>query len=249
MTGINVDGRAVTVSGGGIDVGAVDTIPNSVIYQYVAENFASPWPDEQGAADMTVNGLSASTFSNGEDSVAGDGVDDEGFADGPQNIPSNETFGVAFTTAFDGTDVTHWMGVRDGTSTFQIRETDFSPGDLGHIFFGVKDDAGTREEVYTDSRYDDGNVHLVVWNKTGNNVSDFDIYIDDMTTPVSTSVEESTGFDHTAYSINRDAAFWAFNDDGNIRNYKPHDIGLFEFNTSPYSEQERKGIKTRRPEV
>jgi len=230
----------------------VATAPSSVTHQYRAEDFASPWPDNVGSADMSVSGLSASTFGSGDDSVTSDGTDDVGTANGPEDLPSNQSFGLAFTfSSTDETDNTLWLGCRDssGTPAFQIGDFDADDNSNGELYATFVDDNGNSLKVETNSSYTDGNVHLVVINKSGNNAADIDIYVDDMSTPVATTTRDDKAFDHSNYNIAADMEFHARNDDGTTDNHKALDSGLFEFNSDTYSQSERNNLKNRRPEV
>jgi len=175
-----------------VTVGSTATTPASVIHQYRAENFASPWPDDVGSADMSITNLSSSTFGNGEDSVASDGVE---------------------------------------------------------LYLLLSDDNDNTLAVETDNSYTDGNVHLVVINKTGNSAGDINIYVDDMSSTVSTTVRTNQAFDHTNYSPSTDFGFHARRGGGTTDQYKALDSGIFEFNTDTYSQSERDDLKKRRPEV
>jgi hypothetical protein len=200
---------------------------------------------------MSVNGMVSDTFSNGEDSVFGDGADDYGQATGPETLPQNETFGVAFTfESTDKTDLSTWFGFGLGPSTqFTVEDNDGFTGANGLIAFRLEDDNGNDLTVQTDSDYVDGNPHLVVINKGGNAGSNVDIYVDDMTTPTSSTVQEDDGFDHTSFTQTNDMMFYAVNDAGSPTNHKEMDAGIFEFNTEQYTESERTDLKNRRPEV
>lgn len=254
ITGATIDGQDVseiTVDGDVVFTSAPG--PDSVAYLYRAEDFASPWPDTVGSADMTVNGLVSSTFSNGEDSVFGDGDDgDYGTASGPEQIPTNESFGVAFSTEYIALDRTTWFGTQtiDSSPIFEVTDIDFISGLIGRIVFRLADDNGNEISVHTNNTFDDGNAHLVVINKTGNTASDIDIYVDDMSAPVQTGVASDAAFDHTAYTPPADMAFWALNNQGSISGRKKlQHAGFYEFNTQPYNESERNNLLSRRPEV
>ena len=226
----------------------IDAIPDSVEYQYVAENFASPWPDEVGDADMSVNGLGSSTFSNGENSVNGDGSSDDGTADGPQTLSENQSFGIGITAEYSSVSsgdaiiaVSHGF---DPVLTVRIDSSD------GEIRFRVSDDNGNRLRIITDNGFADGNPHLIVLNKTGDSASDMDIYVDNMETAESVTVDDDDNFDHTNVTMTADMGFWNRNDGGTLQSDNiAMDAGIFEFKTTAYSEDERKNLKSRRPEV
>ena len=234
----------------GITDGQRYDIPDSVDYQVRVEDFDDPWPFNIGEIDMSVSGLSASTFDNDEDSVAGDGTDDYGQADGPQNLPENESFGVAFT--FEASSLEsgefYWGSVGTGNEYFRC-DTAERQSNPGNIEIEIRDGGGDLLAVQTDNTYDDGNPHLVVINKTGDSASDIDFYIDDMDNPVATSTTHDQNFDHADYNMDVATAFYAEDNSGSIGSHIEMDAGIFEFNSEPYSESDRTDILIRRPEV
>ena len=229
-----------------VDGEEISAIPDSVEYQIVAQDFADPWPFAIGNLSMSVNGLSESTFSNNVASVFGDGIDDYGAADGPQDMWEYETLGVAFTIEYsnlDQFDRVLGSGI-GGESRVSIRG-----GDSGAINHRIIDDNDNRIEVETSSTFDDGNAHLFVINKLGDNADDLVFYVDDMENEESLSIETDSGFNHENYSNPFELFFWAFNSSGDPGNYGEFDAGIFEFNSEPYTESERDGLLSRRPEV
>jgi len=222
-------------------------IPDSVVYQYPFSTFTpSTWTDNVGSADMTVNGMSASTFSNGEDSVFGDGTDDYGLAPGPELIPQNETFGVAMTCQFSGQSTTEfWFGVEDGNATgrFQLRSGS------GEFQLILSDDAGDTLFVETNSAYDDGTPKAVIINKTGSSAADINFYVDDMSAAVSKTINTDQAFTPGAYTPAFDLGFWCRNDNGSQDLFIEGHAGIFEFNSAPYTQTEREKFVGRRPEV
>jgi hypothetical protein len=226
----------------------VGTIPDSVVYQWRAEEFASPWPANVGGVDMTVNGLTSTTFGNGSDAVNGDGTDDRGDAAGPESLLQQETFGLAFTIRFGSlTEFSGLFGVTEGDA----RITHFTglSGQLGDIQPSYKDNNGNELSVYTNNAYDDGTVHPVVINKTSNSASGVSIWVDDMAAAAPTTITSDGAFDHTNVSLTDSMSFWSRKLDGSPLRYVPADFGVFEFSNSPYSQTERKDFVSRRPEV
>ena len=235
----------------GVTADLSSLIPDSVVHQYPYSTFStSTWSDNVGGAGMTVNGMVSDTFGNGESSVFGDGTDDYGLADGPQNLPQNETFGVALTLEDpSGSDTSYWMGSSDGNASIWLYDSNFTDGTTGEMQFAVQDNNGNSIIVETDSSIADGNIHLIVWNKNSNSAAGVDIYVDDMSTTVPTTAREEQAFDHTNYTNAEPMGFFAERRDGSINNYKSYDAGIFEFNTEPYTQTERDELKARRPEV
>ena len=224
---------------------AEDDIPDSVESQWRREEFADPWPANVGDVDMSVSGLSKSTFSNGEDSVFGDGTDAHGLASGPETLATNETFGIAFTIQYPNPDQFDTFFGCTGDGQFFIRD----PSGSGTIEIALQDSNSNNLNVETDNQYDDGNPHPIIINKRGNSASDIGFYVDDMTTEQSTTINNDQGFDHTNYNLSTDWAFWARNTDGTIDSNIEADMGVIELNSNPYSEEEREEFVSRRPEV
>jgi hypothetical protein len=75
-----------------------------------------------------------------------------------------------------------------------------------------------------------------------------EIYVDDMST-VASSIILDEGFDHTNYSNNSNMGFFSANNDGTAKSFKNINVGLFEFNTSVYTQTQREELKARRPEI
>ena len=244
MTPIDMgDGTGTLGQGGLRNVSTfIGAIPDSVTDQFVAESFADPWPNEIGSDDMSVSGLSPSTFVNDEPSVFGDGTDDHGLADLGIS-QEDETFAIAFTFATDSLD-DFVMGGRDGDSRLEIRAGDST----GEIEVLCRDDSGNSAAIYTDSTFDDGDPHAVVWNKPDDDPSNWDLFVDDMDSPQSTTTRLDQGYDHTNSTMNNDVAFYAVNDDGPTENIEM-DAGIFEFNSDMYSLTDRNSFVDRRPEV
>jgi len=248
ITGATIDGTDVTeITVDGQTVFSKQVGPATLTHQYLAENFTgSSWTDSVGSADMTVSGLTSSTFAGGLSSVASDGVDDFGTADGPQDLPQNETFGLGFTLqGTDKTDGSDWMFLKDGNNRFNISDSDFFDGSVGEILFQVSDSNNNRLRVETNTDVMDGSAHTIIINKNGNDASDIDIYIDDMTTPVTTNIRNNMAFNHTNYSPTLELGFFARNGDGTITNHKSFDTNIWEFNSAPYNLTQRSDFKTR----
>ncbi|MFD1570151.1 hypothetical protein [Halorubrum laminariae] len=222
---------------------------NSVVYRWTADDFAIPWTDGVSSVGMSANGLSSSTFSNGVKSVAGNGSDDYGLANGPETIPENETFGVAFTVeTADKTDLSTWFASTDGSGCFALYQDD-AVGRLGEPNVLVRDGNGNELKVACKTGIVDGDVHLVVINKRGNSASEIDFYVDDMTNETSQNNRRDQGFDHTKYSVTAGMSFYAENSFGSIRRHMNYHAGFFEFRDEPYGESERKALRAVRPEV
>lgn len=228
-------------------------IPKSVVHQWNANIYSDPWSDTVGNADMSVTGLSSSTFSNGEDSVSSDGQDDYGKAS-VENLGSKETFGFAMTwqaSNLPDSSRVVYFGSYDTVngSTGNISSINNGINDGGTITLNLRDDNGNASIVHTDNEYDDGSPHAIVINKKSDNTSDWEIYVDDMSSTVSTTVDRDQGFNHSNYVDQLDPYFFTENKDGSGRDYAPFKAGVFEINNQPYTQQEREDFVSRRPEV
>jgi len=255
MAPINIDGSPVqdiTIDGQPVTEVTVDgdvvfpAIPDSVEYQYVAGNFASPWADEVGGADMTVNGISASTFSNGEESVAGDGSNDFGIADGPESIGSNQSFTLAFTNQFSSvSSLESAFGAFDGAAELNVRTNN----DTANFQLQLSDSNANILRVSSDNTFGDGTPHAVVFTKTGDTASDISLYVDDMANEEPLIIEVDDAFDHTNFNLTTNMAFFARNNQGSIGLYGNRDCGVFEFASAAYTQTQRENFVSRRPEV
>ena len=245
-TPLEIPGVQEVRSGDGRVFFEADAIPDSVEYQWRVEDFADPWPANIGP-DMTVSGLSTSTFSNNEDSVAADGDSDYGLASGPETLAGDETFGLAFTVEYDNVDsFRRIMGMEDGDNRFNV----WFGGDTDNdIALELQDDNGDDLTRQTDEGYG-GEVRAVIINKSGDDPSDVQIFVDDMENPVSMSTRSDGGFDHNEYAGNIDFGFFArHGGGGSMEVHVDAEAGVFEFNREPYSQSERESFVDRRPEV
>jgi hypothetical protein len=223
-------------------------VPSSVVHQYTGDNFTtSTWTDSIGNADMSINGVSASTL-NGDRAPLSDGVDDVGLADGPQTLPENEKFGVAMVVAgTDKTDNTRFFGVRNPNSAFQLTDADFRDSSNGEPFLILQDSNDDRLTFESTVNIMDSTSHLLVVNKLANSgAGAVKMFIDDMSADTAT-IEIDQGFSHTDYSVSRDVAFFSRNNVGTIDSFKAFDLPFIEFNEQPYSQQDRLDLKQRAP--
>jgi hypothetical protein len=223
--------------------------PRSVTNQYKGRNFTtSTWTDSVGTADMSIDGVSASTL-NGDKAASSDGVDDFGKANGPQDLPQNKTFGVSMVFRSNDASKSSWFGALDTSnqSRFQMTDIDVFDSSNGELRFSVRDINNNRLSLETSDSFTDSLSHLVVLNKTSNSNAEF--YVDDMSSTVSANLT-STGFDNTDYSVPFDMGFFSENrgstGSGIIRS-KSLDLPFIEFNTEPYSQQDRLDLKARAP--
>lgn len=227
--------------------------PQSVIHSYRASGFGTPWEDKVGSKDMSiVGGVSQSTFSNGETSVTADGLDDYGLIPGISDLPGrDEEFGIAFTIQYDdsnvGTFEEYVFGVDDDAANVFGVPLGTSTG--GVISLNLRS-SGNLLTVETQNKYGDGTPHAVVINKTGNNPSDIDIYVDDMSTPAPDVDADNQGFTPSSYNDpGREGAVFCRNKDGTKTAFSDVNIGVLQFNSDAYTQDERDGFVARRPEV
>jgi hypothetical protein len=194
---------------------------------------------------MSINGVSASTL-NGDRAASSDGVDDFGTADGPQDLPENETFGVAMVVSgTDKTDNSNFIGAIDGSAEFQVIDIDFFDSSNGELFIGLTDNAGNKLQSESTDNVMDGARHLICVNKVADTgIGPVEIYVDDMNVDIATVVNDD-GFDHTNYSMGSDMAFFSRSSNGTIVNQKALNMPFIEFNEEPYSPLERQALKRR----
>jgi hypothetical protein len=194
---------------------------------------------------MSINGVSASAL-NGDRAASSDGVDDFGLADGPQNLLAQKQFGIAlvFKTS-DATDNTNWIGVRSSASRLSVSDQDSLDNSNGDLLIVCRDEAPNDLISETNFKLTDSQTHLVVANKSSN--QDIKIYVDTMGTQANATLARNQGFDNTNIQASRKMAFFARNNRGTLDSHKDMVASFFEFNTEPYSTQERRNLKQRAP--
>jgi hypothetical protein len=220
-----------------------------VAHQYLGKNFTtSTWPDSIGNADMSINGVSASTL-NGDRAASSDGVDDFGLADGPQQTITQNTYGIAFVVnSSDTTDLTNFMATNGSGGAFNLSDSDFDDGSNGELKLKMDDNNGNDIDVESTQVICDGNTHLICVNKRGDSGSQIEFYIDDMQNAATTTVHNNDpGFDSQNKNIGADMGFFCVNSQGNQGNFKALDMPFIEFKESPYSSTERQNLKQRVP--
>jgi hypothetical protein len=227
----------------------LNLVPDSVVHQYRGENFTtSTWTDSVGSADMSINGVSASTL-NGARAASSDGVDDFGSANSPEDLPGqSDSFGVAFTVlSNDTTDNSTIFGARDNNGVlFQVTDSNAFDNSNGQPFLGLIDKLGNALLVESTQSITDNAAHLVVINKqadTGPGAAE--IFIDDM--EVDTAVIRTDGgFSSADYKNTEDMVFFARSLEGTTSDFKSLDTTFIEFKESPYSPLERQALKRRK---
>jgi hypothetical protein len=196
---------------------------------------------------MSISGVSASTL-NGARAASSDGVDDFGVADGPQDLPENETFGVAMVfRSADQRDLTTLFSAESSTGVFELTDSDAFDNSTGELRFRLKDNNANTIVTETSDKFFDGDTHLICLNKTGDNATDVNFYVDDMNSQAKTNEAATQNFNNTAYTNNRDTGFFAANLQGSIARHLDADMPFIEFNEEPYSQQDRLDLKQRAP--
>jgi hypothetical protein len=199
---------------------------------------------------MSITGVSASTL-NGDRAASSDGVDDFGLADGPQDLPERETFGVAMViNSTDQTDLSSVCGSTDGANNFpafQVDDSNAADTSTGELRIAIKDNNDNALNVETVGKIYDGQTRLIAINKTADTASSISIYVGDMTTQAAVNVNTAQSFDHTNYSNSTQMGFFALDKLGSQVNFKSLDMPFIEFNEKPYSQQDRLDLKQRAP--
>jgi len=245
--------RCMAILGGGVSGGGLQNVseelgkpPSSVTNQYVAPNFADPWPDEIGSATMSISGLTTSTI-NGDTFVSGDGSSDYGTASS-ENIGAQTTYGLAFTFKASSSNVS------DFDTMIGTAGPNFNYATRFRVYQNEME-ASWRENgnkiSVTGGTIADGSVHTVIVNKTGDTAGDFEIYVDDMSSDVSSIRTDDGGLDSSNYSHTGDYGFWVVNQGSgsDISDHIQADMATIEIGTEPYSESQRHDFRSRRPEV
>jgi hypothetical protein len=128
-----------------------------------------------------------------------------------------------------------------------LTDSDAFDNSTGELRFRLKDNNNRTIVTETSDKFFDGNTHLICLNKTGNDATDVNFYVDDMTSQVKTNEPETQNFNNTAYTNNRGTGFFAANLQGSIARHLDADIAFIEFNSEPYSQQDRLNLKQRAP--
>jgi hypothetical protein len=197
---------------------------------------------------MSINGVSASTLGpNNDRAASSDGVDDfaESTApvgDGPESLPSNETFGIAFVfnAPVTGGSDEDFFGL--ASNKFRVFDNSNVNTD-GSIDFAL---IGSNSVIVsTQGKFVDGETHLCVINKRGNTASDMSFFVDDMQTKEPVVVDRDNGFDHTQYSAPNPLSVFAATTFSGQASFKEYTTTFLEFNEEPYSATDRLELKKR----
>jgi|APHM01.1.fsa_nt_gi hypothetical protein len=197
-------------------------------------------------SDMDTDGVSTDALPDGSTTVSSDGTDDFGLASGPENLPENESFGVAILyQSSDDRGGKDLFGVLTGNGRFLLSDFNFQDGTLGELFLQLQDTNGNQIQVETQDRFIEGDVNLLVINKNSDDASDINFYVNDMTTPVPKTVHQNPPFDSSNYSVSEAMGFFARNEGSQIREFRDMEASFFEFAQDPYSAAQRRQLKRR----
>ena len=217
----------------------VSDIPDSAVYYWLGESFADPWPDDVQELDMSVTGLSSTTV-DGHDAVAGDGTDGGGEAN-IEDYASDWDGEAAFEIAFRTTDdEVCFVGFNDDTGRFAIGvgNANFTNGETSGVFtVRFEDDGGNTLEFEGETIINDGELHSLVINKTGNSWSngDFDAIVDGSEESLSTPRDETDDLSNIPSSWGTYMGFWKINNDGDDADEIEADIVGFGFHDATLS--------------
>jgi hypothetical protein len=226
-------------------------IPESVVHQYRGDNFESTgWVDSVGESDLSVNGPNKSTIGNpASASAISDGVDDFALADknGPETLPSNPRFSVAFTiNSTDKANNSRFFEATDGTDIFRL----IDGGGNGEPRLAIRDSNGATLLTRLDFNICDGVGHLVVINVDPSlGASGIDYYVDDMATAKPETVLSNGSFNNSAYDNSSALGVFCRNSSGVQDQFKSFNTSLIEFNEGLYDLQDRENIIARQSVV
>jgi len=174
-------------------------IPDSVVTQFSPSTYSngdSTWTDDVGSNDISITGdPQRSTFSDGTNSIEGDGADDFGAFNIPTEWNGDSIEVASIEWELQTTDSTNarWWGVDDSTlntqriACFGNNDVGFN-GTVGQFVVVVEDDNGSRLDMSPSSNpnLNDGNKHKVsvIFNDLTNN--DVSIIIDGSSVAVDT---------------------------------------------------------------
>jgi hypothetical protein len=194
---------------------------------------------------MTTSGVTTGTV-NGSPVGIGDGVDDQGLASGPETLPATGDLSVAVTVA-DGSQ----------SSTGNItRVSRNNRGRFGLVAFGssspqglrfiLSDKRGNGINVETSTGHIDGSPQLLLVTKSGDDAADIDLFVDDMETAKSQTVNVNGGFTTADYLPSIDMGFFCRNTGfTGTTGFLDFKAGRFQFFDAALTEQERKSVKNR----
>ena len=200
----------------------IGAIPDSEADQKLAHRWLLG--DDDGALDVSDSEGGADGTNNGVSPVEGDYADGvAGEGDGSSYIETSSlgSFGGDMTNDFaialtiETTDNgCYFLGhENDDRTRLTVGIGEFVSDD--RLEFYIQDSDTNSERVESDSQFNDGSKHRVVFNKTGNSASDFEIWVDQ--SEVGVSVDVSQGFNNPS-DFDDAVALFAVNIQGSISN-------------------------------
>jgi hypothetical protein len=194
---------------------------------------------------MSTTGVTTGTV-NGSPVAVGDGVDDTGVADGPEDLPKTGDYTIAVTVS-GGTqsspgNITRVDSARGRFGILTQRST--SPQQVGTIVAGKNNEI---LQTRTTAGQLDGSPHLIVVTKSGDNAQDFSIFVDDMVSPKPQTIVKNQNYQTSNYvGQTIQMGFFCRNTDfTNTDGLLDFQAGRFQFFDAALSEQERKNVKAR----
>jgi hypothetical protein len=227
--------------------------PATVTNQYKGRNFSTDqWKDSTGESDLLINGVSADLL-GGSKSGAGDGTDDFAIASStslasPADLGEIEKFAIAFTiNSTDTTNNSFWFGTTGSGGELSVIDRNAS----GEPQFQLVDGNSNALRVSANKNICDGDNNLVIIQKTSNDASDIDFYINDVTNPVQKTIDSNGNFSNQSYDPSNvpPMILYALNNGGSATNFKQVNYAHWEFNTDVYGIEERKALENRLPEL
>ena len=222
----------------------IDAIPDTVVAQYDPVTFStgdSIWSDDVGDNDATLEGdLQESIFSDGSESIEGDGVDDAGQANWSVNGAELNSWSFEYEIQYSHTNREIPFGTVQSNSQgfwFEVNKDEDFNDDNGNLRITLQDqnaDGRIRFAPSTNPSLNDGNKHIVsiVFNDASNN--DYQLFIDG--SEVSTSANTESGPSNFE-TWTDDFGFWSRVVDGSLQNYFNGQLGLTRIHDSGISEQ------------
>ena len=176
---------------------AVDDIPDSAVLHYpMIDRSNNTIIETLEGADGTAQGTT-NVSNNWHEGYAEDGDGNEDYieltnwsvVDFGSSLTSNWSILITTETS-NGNDV--WiMGNDSGPDDMLFRLTiGHKNAGEGELSYDMRDENGNILEVSTNNRFDDGDKHRIVWNKTGNNADDLEIWVDGSKQDVSIHEDE-----------------------------------------------------------
>ena len=211
----------------------IDAIPDSAIYWWNPSNFDSAgWDDEVQEETMSIEGLEASTFVDGSDSVEAENPEDLGEADIMEDI-IRESFTIEFELETNDSSSEPYIfgGFADGPDDFfmvSLNADASRNSDDGNIVFRFRDASGSRTRFAFDNAPDlnDGDLHTVTVAINDLENGDVDLYFDGESKDEDV---DSTGADPDNFGdidLTRFGVMGRFSDDENLEDGITGNIGI-----------------------